>query len=135
MNSNGYSAYKTIDVTTASPVVLTTMLFDGALKAIKKARLLYQNGDRKGFVDQTMRASDIVAELFGSLDMKQGELPRLLGEVYGYCIRRLGEATLDDVSRLDEVEMHLSRIASAWKDATRAAGRQAGGPGLSGAAA
>jgi flagellar protein FliS len=135
MSTNGYNAYKTIDVTTASPVKLTTMLFDGALKAIKKARLAFQNGDRQGFVDQTMKASDIVGELFVSLDMKQGELPGLLGDVYVYCIRRLGEATLDDPAKLDEVEMHLTRIASAWKDVTRKDGGQPGQAGIGGLAA
>ncbi len=135
MTTNGYSVYKKIDITTASPVTLTTMLFDGALKAIKKARLLYQDGDRAGFVAQTMKASDIVGELFVSLDMSQGELPRLLGDLYGYCIRRLGEATLDDVARLDEVEMHISRIATAWKEATARTPGQPGQTGLSGAAA
>lgn len=135
MSTNGYNAYKTIDVTTASPVTLTTMLFDGALKAIKKARLSFQNGDRQGFITQAMRASDIVGELFVSLDMEQGELPRLLGDIYVYCIRRLGEATLDDVAKLDEVEMHISRVANAWKEATRKDGGQVGQPGLRGLAA
>jgi flagellar protein FliS len=135
MSTNGYNAYKTIDVTTASPVKLTTMLFDGALKAIKKARLAFQNGDRQGFVDQTMKASDIVGELFVSLDMTRGELPRLLGDVYTYCIRCLGEATLDDPAKLDEVEMHLTRIASAWKDVTRKDGGRSGQAGIGGLAA
>lgn len=135
MSTNGYNAYKTIDVTTASPVKLTTMLFDGALKAIKKARLSFQNGDRQAFVDQTMKASDIVGELFVSLDMEQGELPRLLGDIYAYCIRTLGEATLDDPAKLDEVEMHLTRIAGAWKDVTRKDGCQPGQAGIGGLAA
>ena len=118
MTSNGYSAYKTINVTTASPVVLTTMLFDGALKAMKKARMLYESGDRRGFVEQTLKASDIVAELYGSLDMKKGDIPRLLGDIYAYCLRVLGEATLGDLSKLSEVEVHIGRIARAWKEAT-----------------
>lgn len=119
MSTNGYDVYKTIDVTTASPVTLTTMLFDGALKATKKARFAYQDGNRSAFVAQTLKASDIVGQLFVSLDMDQGELPRLLGGIYTYCMRRLGEATLDDPVKLDEVEMHITRIANAWKEATK----------------
>jgi flagellar protein FliS len=135
MAIDGYSAYKQIDVTTASPATLTTMLFDGALKAIKKARLLHENGNRQGFVTQTLKASDIVGQLYVSLDMSQGELPRQLGDIYSYCLRLLGEATLDDVAKLDEVEMHIGRIANAWKEVTRKDAGQDGPKSIGGLAA
>ena len=135
MAIDGYSAYKKIDVTTASPVTLTTMLFDGALKALKKARLLHESGDRQGFVTQILKASDIVGQLYVSLDMSQGELPRRLGDIYSYCLRLLGEATLDDLAKLDEVELHIGRIASAWKEVTKKDNGQDGRTSIGGLAA
>ncbi len=46
MSSNPYAAYRTVEATTADPVTLTTMLYDGAVKALKKARLHHENETR-----------------------------------------------------------------------------------------
>jgi len=37
MTSNPYAAYRTVEATTADPITLTTMLYDGCVKALKKA--------------------------------------------------------------------------------------------------
>ena len=125
MTTNKTSAYRESGILTADPVTLTTMLFDGALKALKRARLFHENEDRRHYLDEVDRAYQILGELLAALDLEQGDIPRALSGIYAYCMGRLTEATLGDVTLLDEVERHISRIATSWKTATdelRAAG-------------
>lgn len=134
MTTNAVDAYRTQGILTADPVTLTTMLYDGALKAIRKARLHHEAGNQTGFADQVERASLIVGELLATLDMEQGELSRNLNGIYTYCLRILLESTLGDVSKLDEAEKHVGRIAESWKAAT-ASLRDSGGRPRTGEAA
>jgi flagellar protein FliS len=113
-----YAAYRTTTITTADPVTLTTMLFDGALKAMRRARMRFEEGKRKEFLDELERASLIVGELLATLDFERGgELAKNLSAIYAYCLRRLTEATLGELDKLAEAEKHVGRIAEAWKQA------------------
>lgn len=112
------NAYLTVTASTADPVSLTTMLYDGVLKSLKKARLFHEQCDLTRYADECERSFLIVGELLATLDMSQGELPQTLSGIYAYCLRCITSATTGDVSRLDEVERHIGQIASAWKTAT-----------------
>lgn len=114
----GINAYRDSTVATADPVKLITLLYDGALKAIRKARMLREDGNRQGYFDQLEKANLILGELFASLDMNQGEIPARLGGVYTYCMRLLVEASFEDTAGLDEAEKHISRVAESWRTAT-----------------
>ena len=118
MSTKAFDAYRTVPTTTADPITLTTMLFDGGLKAIKRARMHFESHNRIGFVNETERAYLIVGELLATLDLEQGELPKALSGIYAYCMRCIVESTLGDMSKLDEAELHLTRIADAWKAST-----------------
>jgi flagellar protein FliS len=118
MTSNPYAAYRTVEATTADPITLTSMLYDGCVKALKKACLHYENGNRHGFNDETNRAYLIIGELRSTLDMTQGEIASGLAGVYGYCMRLIVESSLGELEKLHEVEHHISTIANAWKVAT-----------------
>jgi flagellar protein FliS len=131
----GYNAYKTAEITTADPVTLTTMLFDGAIKAMKKARIFHESGNREGFLEQADRAHLIVGELLATLDMEQGDLPKTLSGLYAYCMRAIVESTLGDLSKLDDAELHITRIAAAWKQATASLREAVEGQAFTGAAA
>ncbi|MDW8046808.1 MAG: flagellar export chaperone FliS [Chloroflexota bacterium] len=113
-----YAAYRTTTITTADPVTLTTMLFDGELKAMRRARMRFEEGKRKEFLDELERASLIVGELLATLDFERGgDLAKNLSAIYAYCLRRLTEATLGELDKLAEAEKHVGRIAEAWKQA------------------
>ena len=120
MTTNAYAAaYTTVTTSTADPITLTTMLYDGAVKAMKKARLHFEGGNRERFLDEVGRAHLIVGELLATLDREQGgELAENMAAVYGYCIRCLVESTTGEVEKLAEAELHISRIGDAWKIAT-----------------
>jgi flagellar protein FliS len=118
MTSNPYAAYRTVEATTADPITLTTMLYDGCVKALKKAAIHLENGNRTGFNDESNRAYLIIGELRATLDMSQGEIADNLAGIYAYCMRLIVESSLGDTGRLREVERHIATIASAWKVAT-----------------
>ncbi|WP_322795342.1 flagellar export chaperone FliS [Tepidiforma sp.] len=118
MTTNPIAAYRTVDAMTADPVTLTTMLFDGAVKALRKAQLHWENGNRQGFNDETNRAYLIIGELRATLDMSQGELAEQLASIYAYCLRRIVEASLGDLEKVREVERLIGQIGDAWKTAT-----------------
>jgi len=118
MSSNPYATYRSVEATTADPITLTTMLFDGGSKALKKAVIHFESGNRNGFNDETNRAYLIIGELLSTLDMSQGELSSNLAGIYGYCLRLIVESSIGDMDKLREVDRHLTTIASAWKTAT-----------------
>ena len=118
MASNPYAAYRTVETTTADPITLTTMLYDGCVKALKKARIHFENGNRDGFNDETNRAYLIIGELRSTLDMSQGEIASGLAGIYGYCLRLIVESATAGPEKLQEVEKHIGTIAGAWKVAT-----------------
>ncbi|MFN0145895.1 MAG: flagellar export chaperone FliS [Dehalococcoidia bacterium] len=120
MPTSAVQAYRTVDATTADPVTLTTMLYDGAIKAVKKARLLHEQQDRQRFLGECERAYLIVGELLSTLDLQYGELPRSMAAIYSYCLNAITRATLGEMAQLDEVEKHITRIALAWRTATDA---------------
>lgn len=124
MSNNPYAAYRTVEATTADPITLTTMLYDGAGKALRKSRLHWENGNRQGFNDETNRAYLIIGELLATLDMSQGEIAEGLAGIYTYCMRLITESALGDLAKIQEVEGHIARIGDAWKTAT--AGLRAG---------
>lgn len=128
MSTNPYAAYSTVGTTTADPITLTTMLFDGAIKAIRKAKLHFEAQNREGFLHETNRAYLIVGELLATLDIEQGELPKQLNALYVYCMRLLTEATIGDTAKLDEVAVHISKIGASWKQATASIKAGSGSP-------
>ncbi|MCK9518531.1 MAG: flagellar export chaperone FliS [Dehalococcoidia bacterium] len=119
MSTNAYDAYRNAGIGTADPITLTTMLYDGALKAMKKARIYFSDGNRERFLDETQRAHLIIGELMATLDHeKGGELADQMSEIYARSIRCLVSATLGDLAQLTEAEKHIDNIATAWKQAT-----------------
>ncbi|MEO9254341.1 MAG: flagellar export chaperone FliS [Tepidiformaceae bacterium] len=118
MSTKAYETYRTVNATTADPITLTTMLFEGGVNAIKKARIHLESHNRAGFVKESERAYLIVGELLATLDLEQGELPRALNGIYAYCMRCIVESSFGDMAKLDEAELHLTRIAQAWKTST-----------------
>ncbi len=118
MSRNAYANYTDTSVLSADGITLTTMLYDGALKAIKKARLHNESGNRDGYVRELERIHLILGELLATLDMTQGEIPERLSGIYTYCMRLTVQCSLSGPAGLTEVELLVGNIASAWKQAT-----------------
>lgn len=105
------------DVTTASPHRLILLLFDGALKAVTKAKFHMKNKEISAKGEAISKAIAIIDEgLNLSLDVKAGgELAENLRSLYEYMCHRLLQANLkNDVNALDEVAKLLSELRGAW---------------------
>ena len=118
--SNVYGQYRQVQISTASPGKLILLLYQGAIKALKKANELI---DRKEFGekgDQLIKAQDIIMELNLALDMKGGEISSSLQQIYMYAYRKLVVANLEvDKDGIQEVIGLLENLYEAWEVAVQ----------------
>ena len=121
--ANGTQAYAKIGVESAvmsaTQPQLLTLLFDGAISAMVRARLFMQEDNIAGKGSAISKAINIIeAGLKQGLDEASGdELTLNLIGLYSYMVRRLVEANIrNDVAALEEVETLLRNIADAWKE-------------------
>lgn len=121
--AKGTQAYAQIGVESAvmsaSQQQLVTMLFDGVLSALIRARLFMQDNNQQGKGVSLSKAINIIENgLRVSLDEEsKDELTQNLIALYSYMVRRLLQANLrNDVSAVEEVETLMRNIADAWKE-------------------
>ncbi|MGT6400251.1 flagellar export chaperone FliS [Escherichia coli] len=121
--AKGTQAYAQIGVESAvmsaSQQQLVTMLFDGVLSALVRARLFMQDNNQQGKGVSLSKAINIIENgLRVSLDEEsKDELTQNLIALYSYMVRRLLQANLrNDVSAVEEVEALMRNIAYAWKE-------------------
>ena len=121
--ANGTQAYAKIGVESAvmsaTQPQLLTLLFDGAISAVVRARLFMQEGNIAGKGSAISKAINIIeAGLKQGLDEASGdELTLNRIGLYSYMVRRLVEANIrNDGPALEEVETLLRNIADAWKE-------------------
>jgi len=120
--AKGTQAYAQIGVESAvmsaSQQQLVTMLFDGVLSALVRARLFMQDNNQQGKGVSLSKAINIENGLRVSLDEEsKDELTQNLIALYSYMVRRLLQANLrNDVSAVEEVEALMRNIADAWKE-------------------
>lgn len=121
--AKGTQAYAQIGVESAvmsaSQQQLVTMLFDGALSALIRARLFMQDGNQQGKGLSLSKAINIIENglKIGLDEESRDELTQNLLSLYAYMVRRLLQANLhNDVSAVEEVEALMRNIADAWKE-------------------
>lgn len=121
-NRSGTQAYAQVGLESsalsADPHQLIMMLFDGALNALLRARILMGQGDIAGKGSALSKAISIIDNgLKSGLDpQKGGEMADNLLALYDYMIRRLMHANLhNDDAAIDEVVKLLENIADAWR--------------------
>lgn len=123
----GAGAYAKVGVETnvlaASPHQLIVLLFDGAIAAVKKARLSLIAGDVQAKGAAVTHAVNIINDgLRASLDKESGgEIALNLDALYGYIVHQimLGH-NRNDVSLLDESSRLLMELGESWKSIAKA---------------
>jgi flagellar protein FliS len=117
------AAYQSISthgsVSGADPHRLVLMLMDGAVERMAAARGCLerrQRGDIARKAELLSQCMSIIAELRGSLNLKEGgELANNLSDLYDYMSRQLLRAnTENSAACLTEVMSLLGEIRSAW---------------------
>ena len=115
-----YAAYNQNNMGIDSPQKLISMLYEGILRFIYRAKKAMDEGDIENKVLFLNKTNAIFFELINSLDMSQGQISQYLQGLYSRQIQLISEANItNDQSKLDEV-IHVTReLLEAWKDATR----------------
>ncbi|MGE7272716.1 flagellar export chaperone FliS [Brevibacillus panacihumi] len=109
--------YQTNQVTTATPSELTLMLYNGAIKFIKQAKVSLSEKDFAKTHEMCIKVQHILYELINSLN-QQYPVSQDFSKMYDYMLRRTVEANLrKDIEILDEVEGYLVEFRDTWKEA------------------
>ena len=110
--ANAYEKYKTQEVTTASPVGLIVMLYNGCIKRLKLARMAIEKKDYEDANTNFKRAEDIIEELMAALDLKY-EISQNLLSLYAFMYE---EIVRINVSKSAEKIEPLLKILSSLRD-------------------
>jgi len=113
-------------VESATPLQRVVMLYDGAISFLEDSGRQMRQRDYEAAPLLNIRAQNILMELQGSLNMKEGgELSARLHSLYAYFLRRLIAANSKrDPAILDEVIGQLREMRGSW--AELAAGKNSG---------
>jgi len=116
--TNPYKQYQKTQVTTASREKILLMLYEGAIRFTKQARMAMVEkkiADKGKYIS---KATAILSELMATLDFKVGgQLAHDLENLYIFMIDKLIEGNIQNkVEPLDHVERLLNTLYSAWKD-------------------
>ncbi|MCT4784106.1 MULTISPECIES: flagellar export chaperone FliS [Exiguobacterium] len=121
MVSNPYAAYQNNAVTTANPQELTLMLYDGALKFTRLAKLAIEQGNIDLKNINIQKAQAIFQEMRLTLN-KEIAISANLDSLYEYIWRRLLDANVkNDTTILDEVLDFTTELRDTWKEAMKLA--------------
>lgn len=95
---------------------LVSMLFNGAIDNLCKAKFNFDTGDIAARGEAITKAQQILFGLRSTLDHNEGgDLARLLDSLYDYCIRRLTQAHAQGESApVQEVKGLIGQIREAW---------------------
>lgn len=117
LQSAAQNTYKQNQVGTATPEDLTLMLYEGAIKFIKRTKQAILDKDYNAAHNMNTRVQDIVSELIITLDRKYPVAEQML-LLYDYLKNRLIEANINkDPAILEEVEGFLIEFRDTWKEA------------------
>jgi len=108
--------YQSSQVTSASPLQLVIMLYDGALKFLRQADEAMEKKDLFKQNDAIQRVQKIVAELMSCLDFNHGgEIAQNLFALYSFVYNQLVLANIEDNrDALKEASTLLENLRVSW---------------------
>lgn len=121
MSINMQERYLQVQVQTATPEMLITMLMDGAVRFLRQAKTHLAAGRVEATHRAIIRAQDIVTELNTSLDMdKGGEVAQQLRRTYEMLLTRLVDANArKEPALIDQLIGYLLDLRGSWVEAVR----------------
>jgi flagellar protein FliS len=113
------NAYKQTAVTTASREQVLIMLYEAAIKHLKKASECCQTKDLAGKGVAVGKAHDIINELSNTLDFTVGgEIAKHLERLYAFMIEQIVQGNLNnDPAKFDAARKLLENLLEGWKGA------------------
>lgn len=119
VNSSAHSAYRQVDVETASQGKRIVLLLNGGIQRAEEARrlILAEPMDVVGIHNNLVRAQDIVNELRNALDLRMGEVAENLDRSYEYFHHLLVQANMKkDAGLIDECVGLMTVLRDTWED-------------------
>ena len=113
------NAYRQTAVTTASKEQVLIMLYEAAIKHLKKASESCQKGDLATKGIAVGKAHDIVMELANSLDFSVGgDIAKNLERLYSFIIEQITQGNLkNEPAKFDQARGLLENLLEGWKGA------------------
>lgn len=131
--NNPYAQYKQNSVNTATPEELTLMLYNGAIKFSKIAKMKMEEKDIQETSNNLVKSQAIIDELNGTLNMDY-ELSKDLRALYDFIKEKLVESNIQkDAKILDEIIPIIEGMRDTWKEAMAVAKEQRLKPKTAGA--
>ncbi len=117
--SYGAKTYKQTAIKTATPEQILLMLYEGAIKACKLAKVALDQKNISEKCKQITKAHEIIMELNNTLDHSKGkELAAQLEGLYDFVIQQLLKANIDnDGQALDTVIKIMTTLYEGWVSA------------------
>lgn len=113
---NMANTYKNQQIMTASPEMLTLMLYNGAIRFVTESIQGIEEGDYSKAHNANLRAQDIIKEFMSTLDMNY-DISKNLFSLYEYMNYRLVQANLKkDLVQLEEVKGMLTEFRDTWME-------------------
>ncbi len=108
--------YRKAAVTSASPLELVVMLYDGALRFMEAGKLAMQTGDTYKQNEDLKRAQRIIVELTSCLDLQRGgEIAQNLSALYSFAYDRLVQGNVyDRPAYIDQAIKVFSDLREGW---------------------
>jgi flagellar protein FliS len=98
-------------------VQIVTMLYDGAINFIRKAKEKQEVGDTIGKTHFIRKTSAIVKELANSLNMEGGEIAVNLRNLYDFVLESLIKAEINsNMDALNDAEKVMEILRGSWKE-------------------
>jgi flagellar protein FliS len=113
------NAYKQTAVTTASREQVLIMLYEAAIKHLRKAAECCQTKDLAGKGVAVGKAHDIINELSNTLDFNVGgEIAKNLERLYAFMVEQIVQGNIqNDPSKFDTARKLLENLLEGWKGA------------------
>ncbi len=128
MNNSNYKQYNQVQIKTANKGKLIVMLYQGAIKFMKKALLLMEKKDMEGKGNCLIRSQDIILELLYALDQEMldsgNDLARNLQRLYLFSYRQLVQANVKmDPKPIEDVIGIMENLLEAWENVIATEGK------------
>jgi flagellar protein FliS len=117
---DGISAYKDRSITTQTPGRLIVMLYEGAIKFLRRTIEAMEAGNHEDKARYLEKALAIINELNVNLDMEAGgEVAQNLRKLYNFMATHLTQAVIrNDPQMVRDVIACLADLNEGWKAIT-----------------
>jgi flagellar protein FliS len=117
--NQGANAYKKAAVTTATPGQVLIMLYEAAIRYVKKAADCIDKKDNAGKGVAIGKVHDIINELNTSLNFEVGgDIARNLERLYNFMVDQLVQANAkNSKENLMNVQKNLETLLEGWRGA------------------